>query len=355
MKKHLIIPFFIPHMGCKNACVFCNQNSITGLSNRLSGKDVEEAIKSYKLTGRDMVEVAFFGGSFTGIDESYQRELLGVAKKYKEKGLIHKIRLSTRPDYINRVILNFLKDFSVDIIELGAQSMDQDVLMLSKRGHIGDDVREASKLIHEEGFELGLQMMVGLPGDSYDKDIKTAKNFVDLKAKYVRIYPSLVIKDTEMERMYKSGEYKPLEVDETVKILKDLLMYFEYKGIDVIRVGLQTTDSLMEGLVAGPYHPSIREISESLIFREVLEGFLRDKRIGESKLLISIIRSQIASGSGYKKMNKVYFKEDHDLDLSFQEGDRNGLWLKGIFYEINREEYIKDYLVKKGIEVKDEA
>lgn len=351
MKKHLIIPFFIPHLGCNNACIFCNQNSITGISHRINGKEVEEEINSFKLKERELVEVAFFGGSFTGIDESYQRELLGVAKKYKERGLIHKIRLSTRPDYINRVILNFLKDYSVDIIELGAQSMDNEVLELSKRGHTADDVREASKLIKEEGFELGLQMMVGLPGDTYGKSIDTAKVFADLKADCVRIYPSLLIKDTEMEKMFREGDYIPLKLEETVEILKDLLMFFEYRGIDVIRVGLQTTDSLMEGLVAGPYHPSIREMAESLIFREVLEGFLRDKKFEERKLLVFINRDRIASGSGYKKMNKIFFKKEKGIDLAFQESDKNGIRIKDKFYEINVQEYIKNYLIKKGIEV----
>ena len=270
-KKHYIIPIFVPHEGCVHNCVFCNQNSITGISEVIDAKYTKNTIKAYletiNRTEETVIEVSFFGGSFTAIDINKQRRLLKVAREYKEKGLIDFIRLSTRPDYIDDFILTNLKEYKVDTIELGVQSLDEEVLKRSARGHSEEHVRKASKLIHEYGFTLGHQVMLGLPGDTFEKDIKTALKVVEMKPKICRIYPALVIKNTPMEKMYEQGIYKPYTLEEAVEISKELYNIFTKNNIEVIRIGLQPTEEINEGgeLVAGPFHPAFRELVESKI------------------------------------------------------------------------------------------
>ena len=224
--KHYIIPIFISHIGCPHQCVFCNQDKIAKeVENEVTAKEVRETLNEYLDTidhNNSTVEVSFFGGTFTAIDVNKQKELLAVAKEYKDNGLIDKIRMSTRPDAINEYILSYLKDYSVDIIELGVQSLDEEILKLSGRGHTVKDVEKASKLIKEYGFTLGHQIMPGLPGDNFDKDIETAKKSIEMKPDICRIYPSLVIKDTPMEKMYERGEYNPYSLEEAVNVSKEL-------------------------------------------------------------------------------------------------------------------------------------
>ncbi|MEG0370894.1 MAG: radical SAM protein [Clostridium sp.] len=275
MSKHYIIPIFVPHSGCPHDCIFCNQKKITGQDKTISKKDVESIIDTHLSTINKIgayIEVSFFGGSFTGIPIDIQSELLSVAYEYLQRGLIDNIRLSTRPDYINKDILEHLQKYKVGIIELGVQSLDETVLKLSERGHSIEDVYYASKLIKEYGFTLGLQMMVGLPGDCLEKDIETAKQIVSLQADFVRIYPALIIKDTYMEYMYASGVYTPLTVNEAVEICKQVYIIFFKAGIPIIRLGLQTTEQINvnKDIVAGPFHPAFRELVESTIFNDML-------------------------------------------------------------------------------------
>lgn len=282
-KKHYIIPIFVPHEGCVHNCIFCNQNSITGISEIIDDKYTKDTIETYlktiNKTPETIIEVSFFGGSFTAIDIDKQKRLLKVAKEYKEKGFIDFIRLSTRPDYIDDDILSNLKKYKVDIIELGVQSLDEEVLKRSARGHSGEDVKNASRLIHEYGFTLGHQVMLGLPGDSFEKDIKTALKVVEMKPKICRIYPALVIKNTAMEKMYKGGGYKPYTLEEAVEISKELYKIFIKNNIEVIRIGLQPTEEINEGgeLVAGPFHPAFRELVEGKIINESILEYLHDK------------------------------------------------------------------------------
>lgn len=205
-KNYYIIPIFVPHEGCPHDCVFCNQDKITASeAAKVDGSFVRSTVDEYlKTINREnaTVEISFFGGTFTAIPLKKQRELLGVAKEYKDGGYINKIRMSTRPDYIDDEILKHLQCFDVDIIELGVQSLDEEVLFKSGRGHSVADVVNASKLIKEYGFTLGHQIMLGLPGDTFEKDIETAKESINMEPEICRIYPSLVIKDTPMEKMY---------------------------------------------------------------------------------------------------------------------------------------------------------
>ncbi|WP_300386092.1 radical SAM protein [Clostridium sp.] len=276
--RHYIIPIFISHVGCPHQCVFCNQDKIArSLEKEVTGEEVKETVEEYLKTidrKKSTVEISFFGGTFTAIDVKKQKELLEVAREYKDKGYIQKIRMSTRPDAINKYILDYLKDYKVDIIELGVQSLNNNVLRLSGRGHSVEDVYLASKLIKDHGFTLGHQIMPGLPGDDFIKDIETAKKSIEMKPDICRIYPSLVIKETPMEDMYNKGLYKPYTVEEAVNISKELYKLYKEANVNIIRIGLQPTESITLGknVIAGPFHPAFRELVESsLICDRILE------------------------------------------------------------------------------------
>jgi histone acetyltransferase (RNA polymerase elongator complex component) len=245
MDKMKIIPIFVPHIGCPNDCVFCNQKKITGRGTvSATARYAEEIVGEYKKTIKKgtFTELAFFGGSFTAINLDIQKQLLQVAKRCKDEGVVHRIRMSTRPDAINEEILNLQKSYGVDIIELGIQCLDDDVLKKSNRGHTKADSIRASRLIKEYGFTLGHQIMPGLPGTTMEKDISTCMESIEMKPDIVRIYPTLVIKDTELENMYLRGEYRPLELEEAVEISSFILSEYMNNNINVIRTGLQNTD-----------------------------------------------------------------------------------------------------------------
>ena len=280
--KHYIIPIFVPHEGCPHNCVFCNQSSITGSTSKVNSFYVRNTIEDYLKTlpkHGATIEVSFFGGTFTAISIEKQKELLEVAREYKLLNKINFIRLSTRPDYIDTDILDNLKEYSVDIIELGVQSMDSDVLIKSGRGHNEQDVILASELIKKYGFTLGHQVMLGLPGDTFDKDVETTKKLITLKPSMVRIYPSLVIKDTPMEKMYTMGTYEPYSLIEAVEISKKLYGMFVSGNINVIRIGLQPTEEINVGkeIVAGPFHPSFRELVEGSLIKDMILEKLPNK------------------------------------------------------------------------------
>lgn len=278
MKKQYIIPIFVPHLGCPNDCVFCNQKSISGESKQVTKEDVKKIIEEHlKYIKEDSkVEVAFFGGSFTGIEEAKQEELLSAAYEYIKQKKIDSIRISTRPDYIDKKILKRLKKYKVKTIELGVQSANDYILKKAGRGHTFKDVIKASKLIRWYGFDLGHQMMVGLPESTVVDEINTAKQLIKLKPKMVRIYPVLVIKSTKLEKDYKDGKYKPLTVTQAVEICKELVKLFAKKNIEVIRIGLQPTDTITNPesekseVVAGPFHPAFRQLVESGMWHDVI-------------------------------------------------------------------------------------
>ncbi|MCY6372383.1 elongator complex protein 3 [Clostridium ganghwense] len=291
-KSHYIIPIFVPHEGCPHNCVFCNQNSITGKADKVTSEFVENIIEEYlKTINREnaVVEVSFFGGTFTAIDINKQRELLAVAKKYKDKGYIDYIHLSTRPDYIDEDILENLRNYSADIIELGIQSLDNEVLLKAGRGHDENDVARASKLIKEKGFILGHQVMLGLPGDNFEKDIETAKKVIKLKPHIARIYPALVIKDTPMEKMYNSSNYSPYTLEEAVKISKIIYSMFVANDINVIRIGLQPTEEINLGkdIVSGPFHPAFRELVEGSIYNDIIFEEIKNNECEEYTIYIN--------------------------------------------------------------------
>lgn len=264
MGKYKIIPIFVPHKGCPHQCSFCNQKHITGQTTDVTPAMAEEIILEYLSTidsTKNFVEVAFYGGSFTAIDMELQCNLLEVAKKYKDKGLVHGIRLSTRPDAISDEILENLKRYGVTDIELGVQSMCEDVLLKNNRGHSTKHVKDAVSLIRKYPFKLGLQMMVGLIGDSKEKSVYTAGKIAKLNPDFVRIYPTLVFDNTPMAELYKAGEFVPLTVEQAVDICREVKDIFDKNNIKIIRIGLLVTENeAKENLLDGPYHPSFRNL-----------------------------------------------------------------------------------------------
>jgi radical SAM superfamily enzyme len=277
-RKHVNIPIFISHEGCPNDCVFCNQRKITAKAKAMTVHEVSEQINTYysTLDDKTYIELAFFGGSFTGIDQSLQESYLKLAADYKKAGRIHAIRLSTRPDYITKEILDRLKYYEVDTIELGVQSFNEEVLKASNRGHLVTDVYKAVRLIKDYGFLLGIQLMVGLPEDTKERAIMSSKLASLLKPDFVRIYPTLVIKETELSELCNQGKYQPLSIDEAVDWTKEMYKVFLTDHIPVIRIGLQPTDLIAEGkeVLYGPFHPAFRQLVESAYFLELISNTL---------------------------------------------------------------------------------
>lgn len=312
--KHVNIPVFVPHYGCMHACVFCNQRKITDFSGSVTVDSARNIIETYlKTIERETteIEIAFFGGSFTAVDRNLQISLLALAKQYLDAGKIDGIRLSTRPDCIDDAVLSYMKDYGVTTIELGVQSMDEQVLRLSNRGHTPDAVIESSRLIQKYGFSLGLQMMLGLPADTDEKCMDTAKKIVAIHPDCVRIYPTLVLKDTPLATMYLSGEYQPLTLLHAVKLCAQLLDLFEENHIPVIRVGLLGNDSIAkEGdLVAGPFHPAFREIVESRRYLDRILAAIRSQHISGNSLQILVHPSIVSKVIGYQKQNIIALRE----------------------------------------------
>lgn len=314
--KHKTIPVFVPHMGCPNDCSFCNQKKITGTIKSVTPRDADNQIREALKTIPDnttCVEIGFFGGSFTGIDEKLQEEFLSVAKKYKDSGKVSEIRLSTRPDYINNEILDRLVRFGVTTVELGAQSMDDGVLKLNRRGHSSKDTHLASELIKSKGLKLGLQMMTGLFGDDDETCIKSCEEIISLHPDCVRIYPTLVLKDTYLDELYKEGKYQPQTIDEAVGLCAVLKQKFDENHIPVIRLGLMASDNINPDadVVAGPYHPSIGELVQSEIyFTKIIKKLKYD-----AEILVN--NKDISAFTGNKKTNIKKLKEA-GFDVSFK-------------------------------------
>ena len=324
MKKEYIIPIFVPHLGCPNDCTFCNQKKISGQTKNVKAEDVKNTIEYYLNNFKDdnkYIEVAFFGGSFTGIDVDKQKELLSVAYEYIKNKKIDSIRISTRPDYINKEILKMLKSYGVKTIELGVQSTNDYILNKSKRGHTFEDVKKASKLIRKNGFILGHQMMVGLPESTRQDEINTAKDLIKLKPKIVRIYPVLVIKGTQLEKDYESGEYTPLTVEQAVETAKDLLVLFNKKKINVIRIGLQNTNEITDPnskksqVVAGPYHPAFRQLVESRLWYDNVANEIKKVNSNVTHIQIDVNPSDINNAVGHKRINIEKINDTYNTDL----------------------------------------
>lgn len=308
MTRHFTIPVFVPEMACPFRCVFCNQYKITGKQVLPSPEKVEKIIKDHLATfppGPRHVEVGFFGGSFTGISIREQELYLDTVKPFLSRSDVHGIRLSTRPDYITREILDFLKGHDVTTIELGAQSMDDEVLQRSARGHTSKDTVGASALIRSYGFSLGLQMMLGLPGDTKKKALNTAREIVALGADNTRIYPTIVIKGTKLEEWYRDGSYRPLSMEEAIEQAGEVVKVFECSGVRVLRVGLHPSEGLLSGkdLVAGPFHPAFREIVETKLWWDIMKQILEGANIAD-KVEIFVPVRHLNAAIGHRSENR---------------------------------------------------
>lgn len=273
MKRHAIIPLFIPHRGCPHRCVFCDQKTITARSAPVTAADVRRTVAQYLPTlrgrGLEAIELAFYGGSFTGIPATEQTELLDAACDCKRRGLIDRIRLSTRPDFIDKTVLDRLRRYAVDTVELGAQSFDPEVLARSRRGHTAEDIERACRMLREAGFAFGIQLMIGLPGDTREKAVHSAQRAAALAPQQARLYPTVVLPHTELAEMTRRGEYRPLSEEEAVATTAAMYRILDRAGVTILRVGLKSTDLITPAAdLGGGYHPAFRQLVEGRLARE---------------------------------------------------------------------------------------
>ncbi len=322
MKKHANIPIFIPHLGCPNQCVFCNQRSISGkmvFDPKSVIPTIEEALET--IAEPCYTEIAFFGGSFTGIDRSLMIELLDIAYSFVKSGRVSSIRCSTRPDYINEEVLSILSRYGVKVIELGLQSVSDSVLKRCKRGHTFEDEKRACQLIVEAGFNLVGQMMIGLPGSTIDDEIKTADFIISSGAGAARIYPTVVFHDTELCRDANLGKYIPLTVDDAINRASVVLHRFIEAGIDVIRIGLCASLNLSdkEQYYAGPNHPALGELIESRVYFDIIAKHL-SLDFENKKITVFVPIGALSKAIGQKRENKTRLKEMFKLGgIAFRE------------------------------------
>ena len=319
-QKTFHIPIFVPHSGCPHDCVFCNQRKITGRQKDMTATEAKSIIESHLETiercnsrGSYMAEIAFFGGSFTAIDMELQTELLSLAKGYVDCGRVHGIRCSTRPDCITPTILENCKNYGMTAIELGVQSADEEVLCLSDRGHTFEDVKKASQLIKAFCLELGLQQMTGLPGDTYQKSIETARKIASLEPKAVRIYPTLVMGGTRLWDMCREGTYIPQSLGYAVSLAADVAQIYIEKGVEILRIALQTTDGVNAKTVIGPYHPAFAELVYSEIEKRKLEKVIIENSL--CNCIYEVKTDKPSQVIGHKQSNKIYFKEKYGVEL----------------------------------------
>ena len=337
MKQHVNIPIFIPHLGCPHDCVFCNQRKISGRDHAdfsSVGEEIERALETVK--DGQTAQIAYFGGSFTGIPREDMIYLLGVAKDFIDAGRVSSVRLSTRPDYISRVILDILKEYGVGSVELGLQSMSDKVLEISGRGHDAECGREACRLVKEYGFELIGQMMTCLPGSEYEDDVMTAKAIASM-CDGARIYPTVVFCDTELCEMAKRGEYAVPSEDELIRRTVGALREFARANIPVIRIGLQSSDGVLneDNVYSKTYHPAIGEICYSMIFRELFDEKMTP---GARDVVIRVGEREVSKATGQRGANKKYLIEKYGLDSIKITGDAS---LSGFDFEIHIREKTK--------------
>ncbi len=325
-KKQITIPVFIPHSGCPHACVFCNQWRVTGLTEKVTPEDLHATIKKYLSLipeSVEKVEIAFFGGSFTAIPMDEQINYLSAVNSYIENGIIDSVRISTRPDCIDKIKLEVLQKYHVETVELGVQSFSDEVLNASGRGHSSRDVTDAVSLLKEYGFRVGIQLMPGLPSDSYERSIQSAVRTVELLPDDVRIYPALVLKDTAMEKLFNENKFIPLTLESAVDLCSEMYGMFIENGINVIRMGLHPMDLSGENVIAGPYHVALGFLIKSRLKRGILEKIVKSEieKIQDGQSCSLIIPEKMKEEFiGMKKENITYLLDKFKLtklDYSF--------------------------------------
>ena len=306
--RHSNISIFVAHVGCPNKCSFCNQHTISGSQKAPSAPEVRTICTQAlgEIKNPENAEIAFFGGSFTAIPRGYMLELLGTAHEFIGEEKFHGIRISTRPDCIDIEILEILKKYGVTSIELGAQSMNDDVLRLNDRGHTSEDIFNASRLIREYGFELGLQMMIGLYGSTPETENETMQKILEIKPDTVRIYPVVILEHTRLAELLKSGEYKPFDFDYVVEFSAKCLMTFEKNNIKVIKCGLHASEFVENDKIGGFYHPAFRELCESIIYRNKISEIIIPN---VNQYIFKVNDKCISKALGHKKSNVEFFRK----------------------------------------------
>ena len=324
MKREYVIPIFVPHLGCSNDYSFCSENSINDKQKMLTTEDIKSTIDYFLKNIKDKnayKEVAFFGGSFTQLDEKLQEDFLKIVYNYLKVNKIDSIRVESRPNYINKKVLKLFKKYKVKTIELGVQSSNNYILNKIESKYTFEDVKKASKLIRWNGFKLGLQMIVGLPDSTKIDDINTAKALIKLKPKMVRIYPVLVVKGSKLEEEYNNGKFQPITLVQAVETCKELVSLFNKKHINIIRIGLQNTEEITDlgvearQVVAGPYHPAFRQLVESGLWYDAIVEKIKKLNVKVKEVEVTVNPIDADNVIGHKKENVTKLKDVYDVDL----------------------------------------
>lgn len=309
-----IIPIFISHQGCPHQCVFCNQHSITGQVNRQKQrvtpetvtKEIIERLSWPRRNSNSDVQVAFYGGSFTGLDKDIQRKLLTAVRPFIEDGKVKLIRISTRPDYISQKIVDFLQENNVGIVELGIQSMDNVVLEYCERGHTVEQVVEAFSLLKSKEVTVGAQLMTGLPGETQKDLLSGARRLAEMQPDFIRIYPTVVVKGSKLAELYAGGKYKPLSLEQAVVNTCKIKKIFDHYDIPTIRMGLQPSPALENDVLAGPFHPAFGELVLSrILFRKTRKLLSNLRGRSGRKLSIAVADQSIFRGQGNANWNRL--------------------------------------------------
>lgn len=351
----MIIPFFIMNQGCPNRCIFCNvHKTAENLTGRITENTFRETIQKYlshKKKNEDSVQIAFYGGNFTGMEKDYQAELLGFAIPFITMGLVQNVRISTRPDNIDNERLDLLKSFGVTTVEIGAQSLVDEVLRRSNRGHSSADVVSAMEILKDRGFKTGIHLMVGLPWDSRSGFENTIGKTIALKPDMVRIHPTIVFQDTGLAELYRSGAYTPLGISEAIDLCKYALQRFEEADIPIIRLGLQTTREMEKAgsIVSGPYHPAFRSLVEESIFFDMASSLLTSGKVFNKEVIFTVSPKDVSSLHGHKNKNMCTLKKRYNLtglNVSIDPSQERGtlvMKVAGVKTKIIRFNHYKDY------------
>ena len=329
--KPLIIPIFVIYRGCPNRCVFCNERITAGdYPDRLTEDTIRNICDRHlKNSGRRFDQIAFYGGNFTGINRDYQIELLDIAQSYVNAGMVNSIRISTRPDYIDDDRIELLTRYNVSTVEIGAQSMVDEVLSLSGRGHSSEDVRNAVRLLKKKGIETGVHLMVGLPGDTRKRFEYTVEEIIRIRPDTVRIHPTIVFKDTALAKSYFEGEYRPPTLDNAVELCKHALLRFQKADIPVIRLGLHTTREMEtdNNIIAGPFHPAFRSFVEGAIFLDMASNLLKSADLKNRDIVFSVAPKDVSNLRGMKNRNIKILKESFNLaEIHVRENAKQERW-----------------------------
>jgi histone acetyltransferase (RNA polymerase elongator complex component) len=318
--RPFIIPIFLPHAGCPHQCVFCNQVSITGAKHESVEPDkiriqIREFL-NYRNENRKPVQIAFFGGNFLGLKLEEMKSWLDLAGEFVRQGLVDGIRFSTRPDTIDAARLDVIENYPVSTVELGVQSMDDRVLALAGRGHSAQDTIGAVTALKKRQIGVGLQMMVGLPGDSQARSLATARKIADLEPDCARIYPTVVVTNSRLAKLFKNGEYLPLSLEDAVTLVKKAYLLFKHEGIEVIRMGLQATDDLDDGstVLAGPHHPAFGHLVYSEIFYDTALAAIESAGLVKDTLTIMVNPRSISKMRGLNNANIEKLKKRFKLN-----------------------------------------